>query len=321
MLMDAKLLNPKMLSMFGQGGAMFGVALNEVIKEHPEIIVLSSDMSTPAGLDKFKAAYPENFINMGIAEQNMIGTAAGLCDEGYKTISVAQACFLSMRSFEQIRQYVGYMKTNQILVGIGSGFSLGMMGNTHYAIEDMALMRMIPNMTVVAPCDALEAAKLLESAVEYNQPIYIRLFGGTGTAVVHNSDIDFKIGKAIPLREGRDVQIIATGSMVHNALKAAELLQEEGISASVVDMHTVKPIDESAIGRDYKLIVTVEEHLPNGGLGDAVGAVLLTRDSHPKLLKLGITKPFTEVGNADYLQEYNGLSPQGIKDSIINILS
>ena len=319
--MDAKLLDPKTLSMLGQSAAMFDVVLNEAIKQHPEIIFLSADMASAAQADRFKAAYPQKFFNMGICEQNMIGTAAGLCDDGYKTIAAAQACFITMRCFEQVRQFVGYMATNQILVGFGSGFSLGMMGNTHYAIEDMALMRLIPNMTVVAPCDALEAAKAMEAAIAYGKPIYIRLFGGPGMPIVHNSDIDFEIGKAIQLREGKDVQLIATGSMVHNALQAADMLEAEGVSASVVDMHTVKPIDESAIGNDFKLIVTIEEHLPVGGLGDAVGDVLLNRPSHPSLLKLGISRPNEQVGDTDYLLDYNGLSPQAIHHSILNRLA
>ena len=177
-------------------------------------------------------------------------------------------------------------------------------------------MRLIPNMTVIAPCDALEAAKAMEAAIAYGKPIYIRLFGGPGMPIVHNSDIDFEIGKAIPLREGKDVQLIATGSMVHNALQAAEMLEAEGVSASVVDMHTVKPIDESAIGTDFKVMVTIEEHLPIGGLGDAVVDVLLHKPSHPSLLKLGISRPNEQVGDTDYLLDYNGLSPQAIHHSI-----
>lgn len=318
--MDTNLLNPKTLSMLGLGGAMFGVALNELAKAHPELLILSADMSTPAGLDKFKANFPEKFINMGIAEQNMVGTAAGLCDEGYRTISVAQACFMTMRSFEQIRQYVGYMNAKQIFVGVGSGFSLGMMGNTHYSFEDIALMRLIPDMTVVAPCDALEAAKTMECALAYDKPMYIRLFGGLGSPIVHTSDVAFEIGKAIRLRKGKEVQIIASGSMVCNALTAAELLEADGVSASVVDMHTIKPIDESAVDLDAKLIVTIEEHLTTGGLGDAIGECLLCRGAHPHLLKLGIIHPYGQVGDAVYMQKMNGLSPELIAASIKNKL-
>lgn len=318
--MDANLLNPKTLSMLGLGGAMFGVALNELVRNHPELLILSADMSTPAGLDKFKADFPEKFINLGIAEQNMVGTSAGLCDEGYRTISVAQACFITMRCFEQIRQYVGYMKTKQIFVGVGSGFSLGMMGNTHYSFEDIALMRLIPDMAVVAPCDALEAAKALECALVYDKPMYIRLFGGMGSPIVHPADVTFEIGRAINLRKGKDVQIIASGSMVSNALKSAELLAADGVSATVVDMHTIKPIDENAIDFDAKLIITIEEHLVTGGLGDAVGECLLCRGIHPFLLKLGIIHPYGQVGDAAYMQKLNGLSPELIAASIKNKL-
>ena len=172
-------ININFLSMAGQGGSAFGVGLMSLIQEHPEIMVLSSDMSSPAGLDKFKASYPDHFMNVGIAEQNMIGIAAGLSNEGFRPICVAQASFISMRSFEQIRQYCGYMKLPLVIVGIGSGLSLQYMGNTHYAIEDIALMQSIPGMTVVAPCDSLEAMKALEAAVIDNHSVYLRFFGGT----------------------------------------------------------------------------------------------------------------------------------------------
>ena len=219
-------INVKLLSMAGQGGSAFGIALMEMMKERDNIMVLSADMSTPAGLDKFKATYPDHFINVGIAEQNMIGIAAGLAEEGYKVICVAQACFITMRCFEQIRQYAGYMGIPMVLVGIGSGLSLQYMGNTHYSLEDIALMRMIPGMNVMAPCDSLEAMKTLQTAVNQNSSSYIRLWGGTGIPTVHTEDFHFEYGKAIILREGKDLTLVATGSMVSLALKVAESLKE-----------------------------------------------------------------------------------------------
>ena len=158
-------VNFKLMSMAGQGGSAFGLALIELMKERTDLMVLSSDMSTPAGLDKFKAAYPDHFMNMGIAEQNMIGTAAGLTEEGYKCACVAQACFISMRSFEQVRQYCGYMQLPLVIIGIGSGVSLQYMGNTHYAIEDLAIMRVLPGVEVLSPADAGEAVQLLAGTV------------------------------------------------------------------------------------------------------------------------------------------------------------
>lgn len=311
-------VNFKLMSMAGQGGSMFGISLMDLMKERGDLMVLSSDMSTPAGLDKFKATFPDHFMNMGIAEQNMIGTAAGLTEEGYKCICVAQSCFISMRSFEQVRQYCGYMRLPLVIIGIGSGVSLQYMGNTHYAIEDIALMRTVPGMQVLAPCDAYEASTALEYAVNSQHPVYIRLFGGTGIPAVHNEEIGFVCGKAITLREGKDVQIIAMGSMVGVAVKAAEELAAEGIEASVVDMHTVKPLDAEAIDYGTKLIVTLEEHSVIGGLGNAVAAVISKDTNHPRLLTMGIDDQYLSVGSYPYLLQQCGLDVDHIKNEILN---
>ena len=311
-------MNFKLMSMAGQGGSVFGISLIELMNQRSDLIVLSSDLSTPAGLDKFKTAFPDHFMNMGIAEQNMIGTAAGLAEEGYKPICVAQACFITMRSFEQVRQFCGYMQIPMVIVGIGSGVSLQYMGNTHYAIEDLALMRTIPGMEVIAPCDSYEAVKAFEYAVNSNHPVYIRLFGGTAIPTVFNEEVEFDGAKAIKLRNGADVQIIATGSMVGNALKVAEELATEGIETSVVDMHTVKPVDKEAIELDKKLIVTLEEHNIIGGLGSAFADVLSQQTEHPKFLKLGIDDRFVPVGSYKYLLQQCGLDIESIKKTIID---
>lgn len=311
-------VNFKLMSMAGQGGSAFGLTLMELMKERTDLMVLSSDMSTPAGLDKFKAAYPDHFMNMGIAEQNMIGTAAGLAEEGYKCVCVAQACFISMRSFEQIRQYCGYMGIPMVLIGIGSGLSLQYMGNTHYALEDLALMRTIPKMQVIAPCDAYEATLAFAYSVNSKQPVYIRLFGGTGIPAVYNEETEFVCGKAIKLREGQDVQIVATGSMVGTVMKVAEELTAEGIEASVVDIHTIKPLDTEAIDYNTKLVVTLEEHSIIGGLGSAIAEVISKKSNHPKLLTLGVNDRYLPVGNYPYLLQQCGLDVETIKNEIIN---
>lgn len=313
-------INVKLLSMAGQGGSAFGITLMELMKERDDIMVLSADMSTPAGLDKFKAAYPNHFINVGIAEQNMIGIAAGLADEGYKPICVAQACFITMRSFEQIRQFCGYMGIPMVLVGIGSGLSLQYMGNTHYALEDIALMRNIPNMTVVAPCDSLEAMKVLEAAINFSKSVYIRLFGGTSIPAVYQEDYQLEIGKAIQLRKGSDIQIVATGSMVNNAIKVAEVLEADGISASVVNMHTIKPLDESAIDSSKRLIVTIEEHHVIGGLGAAIEGAISNIKAKATVLKIGINDQFLPVGGYNYLLEQSRIDVESIKNKIIKMI-
>jgi len=318
--MEKNKLSAKILSSFGQGGGAFGVTLLELMKEYENIMVLSSDMSTPAGLDKFKSLYTDNFLNIGIAEQNMIGIAAGLTDEGYKTISVAQACFISMRSFEPVRQFLGYMHSKQILVGIGSGFSLTYMGNTHYALEDIALMRSLPGMIVIAPSDVMQAMKALDAAIRADRPVYIRLHGGTSLPIVYEEDFDFELGKAISLKTGKDLQLVATGSMVSIALKVADKLLEEGVSASVLDMHTIKPLDTFALDMDTSMIVSLEEHRIIGGLGDAIADYLSQYVSHPRLLKIGVEDKFSVVGDYSYLMEQNGLSYDKIVERIKSYL-
>ena len=320
-MMGNSKINPKIYSALGQGGSMFGITLPDVARKKDNVIVLSADMSTPAGLDKFKSLYPDKFFNLGIAEQNMIGVAAGLTDEGYKTISVAQACFVSMRCFEQVRQFLGYMHSAQVLVGIGSGFSLTLMGNTHYALEDISLMKTIPGMTVIAPCDALEAMKALEAAVQLESPVYIRLYGGTATPIVYHEDFDFKVGKSVTLRKGKDLQIIATGSMVYMAMQVAEILAGKGVSASVVDMHTVKPLDIEVIDFNAPFIVSLEEHRMVGGMGDSLADYLSQYNSHPKLLKIGASDSFSIVGDYPYMMEQNGLPTDKVVERIMSFIN
>lgn len=318
--MEKNKLSAKILSSLGQGGSAFGVTLLDLMEERDDIMVLTADMSTSAGLDKFKSLYADHFLNLGIAEQNMIGVAAGLTDEGYKVISVAQACFISMRCFEPVRQFLGYMHSKQILIGIASGFSLTFFGNTHYALEDIALMKSIPGMTVIAPSDAMQAMKALEAAVHEDSPVYIRLYGGTMLPVVYENDLEFKIGKAIKLRDGKDLQLIATGSMVSVALKVAEQLLEEGVSVSVIDMHTIKPLDMTVLDMEVPVIVSLEEHRVIGGLGDSIASCLSRYTSHPRLLKIGVKDEFSVVGDYSYLMEQNGLSCNKILEQIKSFL-
>lgn len=309
--------NPRIYSRLGQSGSIFGMELMEHINDYP-IKVLSSDMSVVAGLDRFKRICPDDFYNVGIAEQNLIGVSAGLASEGYKTIAVAQSCFLSMRSFEQIRQYLGYMGNNVICVGISSGFSLTFFGNTHYAIEDMAILRSIPNMIILSPSDAGCAVKAFDAALKLNNPVYIRLSGSVNYPIIYKNDFDYQIGKSIIVKEGTDITIFATGSMVFNCLKASEILMGQEISAQVVDVHTIKPLDELPITESCskKLLVSVEEHNLIGGLGTAISDVLSNYSYTPPLLKLGVHDKFVQVGDYNYLISQVGLLPEQIVESI-----
>lgn len=313
---ETKPLNPKLLSMFGMAGAIFGNSLLQVAAENENILVLSADMSSPAGLDKFKNTNPNRFFNLGIAEQNLIGIASGLCAEDYKCVCVAQSCFLSMRDYEQVRQFCGYMDFPLLLVGLHGGFSLTFFGNTHYALEDLALMRTVPGMVVIAPCDALEAVKAFEQACKMDSPVFIRLQGGAGWPAIHKEDFEYHVGKAVMLREGSDAQIIATGSMVGNSLKAAEILVKEGIDLEVIDMHTIKPLDTDIISLDNDIIFTVEEHRPVGGLGEAVASFLAQQNKSPRLVRISVDEVFPQVGDYDFLLEQCGLQPGQIAERI-----
>ena len=323
-MMDTQFkFNAKMLSMFGQNGAVFGSAL-DFYHDSYKIKVLTSDMAYGAGLSRFKQKYPEDFYDVGIAEQNLIGITAGLASEGFKCVATAQSCFLSMRSFEPIRQYMGYMRIPAILIGINSGFALSYFGNSHYALEDLSLMRSIPNMTVLSPADAGEAVKAFETALKMNSPVYIRLSGTVGTPVVYADDFDYDYQKAnIVFNQGNDVVFFATGSMVYQSIKAAEMLKNEGISAKVIDVHCLKPIDSDTILKELagaRLIVSIEEHFTNGGLGTAISEVLAQNQAATRMLKLGVQDRFCEVGDYQYLLAQNGLSLEKIVDSVIQRL-
>lgn len=311
--------NAKMMSMFGQNGAVFGSAL-EFYQGQYQIKVLTSDMAYGAGLSRYKQKYPKDFYDVGIAEQNLIGITAGLASEGFKCVATAQACFLSMRSFEPVRQYMGYMQIPAILIGINSGFALTYFGNSHYALEDLSLMRTIPNMTILSPADAGEAVKAFEVALQMKSPVYIRLSGTTNNPVVYAEDFEYDFRKAhVVYNQGNDVVLFATGSMVYQSLKAAEVFNSEGIGVKVIDIHCLKPIDKDTILKETaraKLAVSVEEHFVNGGLGSAVAEVMTTTSTTCQLLKLGVQDQFSKVGDYQYLLVQNGLTPEKIVASI-----
>lgn len=305
----------KQMTMFGQAPSIFGICLPAIIERHPEIIVLSADQAYPAGLDSFRTKYSQNFINIGIAEQNMIGVAAGLAETGRRPICVAQACFITMRAFEPVRQFCGYMGIPLILIGLSSGFGLTLMGNTHYALEDIALMRTIPGLSVACPSNSLEAIQAFEEALIHDGPVYIRLNGLKETQLPITDS-----GNNI-LHTGDDVNIIATGSMVLNAVKAAETLEANSIHARVYNAKTVMPLKEEAIVHTAPLTVTVEEHRLIGGLGDAVATKLAETDLRTRLLKLGVNKPFPRPGSYKYLLEQSGLLPDQIAEIITTELN
>lgn len=303
--------------------ATFGQAVLEMARQRDDFYAVSADLCQSSGLVKFREEFPDRFINAGIAEQNMIGIAAGLAKDGTNVFATSFAPFVTMRACEQVRMNMGYMQLNIKAVGLGSGLVMAQLGNSHYGIEDASVMRSVPGMTVVEPCDGAEIMKAVEALCDYGKPAYLRLTGGPGLPVVYDGDFDFRIGKAVKLREGKDVAIIAAGTMVHYALEAAELLEGEGISAAVTDMHTIKPLDTEAVDgeMDKKLIVTIEEASVVGGLGSAVAEHLAIKRNRPPQLMLGIKDCFPHAGSYQYLLEQCGLTGGQIAVDIGKALS
>lgn len=303
----------------GQAGAVFSMYLPDIIENYPSLRVLTADMSYIAKLERFKALYPNQFINVGIAEQNLLGVCAGLTSEGFKCVALAQATFISMRCFEQVRQYMSYMGYPIILIGLAGGFQLQFMGNTHYALEDLALMRSVPGIVVMSPADAGEAIKCFQEALNIDKPVYIR-FTGDATNVVYEEDYEFDHRKSVCLKEGDDITIFATGSMVKSALNAAQIVEKTiNASVKVVNVHTLAPFDYETINDSLrsKLLVTVEEHYVEGGLGSSIADAISCKKNTPPLLKLGIGMCYSEVGDYEYLLKQHRLTPEMISEDII----
>ena len=295
--------------------ATFGQAILLAAESNPNLMVLTGDLGKSSGLDRFKNSHPEKFVNMGIAEQNMIGVAAGLAKEGFVVFASSFAPFITMRAAEQIRMNLGYMKLNVKAVSIGSGVSMTFLGNSHFGIEDAAVMRSIPNMTIVSPADCAEIVKTVFAASEHKGPMYIRLTGEVGNPIVYRDDYDFQIGKAITLLEGADITIVANGTMVYESLEAAKILQEQGIAATVVNMHTLKPLDTGALDKaiaNTSLIVSVEEHNIIGGLGSAIAEYVSQVSSAPSLTSIGLPDQYLISGDYRYILDKYGLVAEKI---------
>ena len=303
--------------------AVFGQAALSAGEKNPKLMMLSGDLGDSSGLARFKNTFPDRFINIGIAEQNMIGVAAGLAKEGHNVFATSFAPFITLRSGEQIRMNLGYMELNVKAVAIGSGISMAFLGNSHYGLEDTAVMRSIPNLTIVCPADCAEIVKLVHAAAEFTGPMYIRLTGAVGNPPVYTEEYDFQIGKSITLREGTDITIFAIGSMVYESLEAAKILDSLGISSKVVNMHTLKPCDYDAIDlaiSSSKAIITVEEHSIIGGLGSVVAEYKAQFAMSPAQLIIGLPDKFGKTAEYRFLLEKYRLVGEKIAVDIQNFL-
>lgn len=296
----------------------YGNALAELGKKHEDIVVLDADLAAATKTGVFKKAFPERHIDCGIAESNMMGVAAGIAATGKVPFASSFAMFAAGRAFEQVRNSIGYPKLNVKIGATHAGISVGEDGATHQCNEDIALMRTIPGMVVINPSDDVEAKAAVEAAYEHQGPVYLR-FGRLAVPVINdNPDYKFELGKAVVLREGTDVTIIATGLTVSESLEAAKKLEADGISAQVVNMHTIKPLDKEAVisaAAKTGKIVTVEEHSIIGGLGSAVCDVVAEK-APAKVMKIGINDTFGESGPAVELIRKYGLDAESIYEKV-----
>ncbi|OGY42360.1 MAG: transketolase [Candidatus Buchananbacteria bacterium RBG_13_36_9] len=291
----------------------FGEALLELGKNNKDVVVVSADLAESTRCLDFGKKYPQRFVEVGVAEQNMAGVAAGLALEGLIPFMCSFAVFSPGRNWEQIRISICYNKANVKLVSSHAGLNVGEDGATHQGLEDIALMRVLPNMVVIAPCDYLETKKAVMAVVKYKGQVYIR-YGREKTPVITSKQSKFQIGKAEILRQGKDVTIVACGPMVYEALMAAEELAKQKISAEVINCHTIKPIDKATIiksAKKTKKVITIEEHQVNGGLGSAVAEVL--SQNYPVPIKiLGMPDKFGESGSSNLLLAKYNLNSEGI---------
>ena len=291
----------------------YGKALVKLGKINDDVVVLDADLSKSTKTNDFYKAYPDRFFNMGIAEQNLVGAACGFAAAGKIPFASTFAMFATGRAFEIIRNSACYPKLNVKICATHAGITVGEDGGSHQSVEDISLMRSIPNMTVLVPADGVEAEKMIFAAAEYNGPMYVRL-GRSAVPTLFDENYNFEIGKGVVLKEGNDATIIACGTMVNEALIAADMLKEENINVRVINMSTIKPIDTELIikaAKETKAIVTAEEHSIIGGLGSAVSEVV--SENHPvKVKKVGLNDCFGESGTPGELLEKYGLTAKNI---------
>ena len=297
--------------------------LLEAAAEDKSIAVLCSDSRGSASLSKFADTYPEQFVEMGIAEQDLVSVAAGLASCGKKAFAASPACFLSTRSYEQAKIDCAYSNTNVTLIGISGGVSYGALGMSHHSAQDIAAMSAIPNMRVYLPSDRFQTAKLIEALLQDKKPAYLRVGRNPVEDIYTEENCPFTMDKATVLAEGTDVAIIACGEMVRPALDAANLLKEQGISATVLDMYCVKPLDKEAVikaAQNAKVVVTVEEHAPFGGLGSMVAQVV-SEVCPRKMKNLSLPDAPVITGTSKEVFDYYGLNAAGIAKTAADLLN
>lgn len=299
--------------------AVYGQALLSLCSVDESVIALSADLGKSSGLERLGRAFPDKFVDTGIAEQNLIGFAAGLAKEGFKVYASSFAPFITMRACEQIRMNLGYMELNVKAVGIGSGLSMGFLGNSHFGLEDVAIISSIPNIQIISPADCAEIYKSVYALALSEKPTYLRLTGGPGMTPVYKSDYVFEIGKAITLRERGDVGIISTGSMVAISIEASLILEADGIYCSVSNFHTIRPIDVEKvlqIAANSSVMFVLEEHFVSGGLYTVISEVLMKHGCSISVYPIAIPHIFDITGDYEFLCDHHGLTVDKVVEKI-----
>lgn len=312
--------NIKGWARMGQRGAFFGIALPELAAEKENIKLLTADLAILSGMERFEKGFPQKFLNVGIAEQNMIGIAAGLAMDGACVFATTYASFIAVRSLEHVRQHLSHLQCNVKIVGSAAGVVAAKSGVSHWATEDLAFIRALPNVTVLSAADSLEAIKMAKYAAECDKPMYIRLSGGLNCPVVYQEDYEFKAGELVKIRPGTRVAVIATGLMVAESLKAADSLRESGMECAVYNMHTIKPIDKEGLDKifaEYELVVTVEEHNVTGGMGSALAEYKATKAKAPRQVLIGFSDTVAKAGSQRYVWLQYGLTGEQIAERIV----
>lgn len=320
--------NIRAWSRLGQRGTFFAMAMPEIAKEKENLKVLTADLSILSNMKKLKENYPDKFLQVGIAEQNMIGIAAGLAMEGKCVFASTYASFIAVRSLEHVRQHLAHLQCNIKVVGTAAGVVAARSGVSHWATEDIAFTRALPGIEVFSAADSLEAVKIAEYAASVDKPMYIRLSGGADTPIVYQEDYEFVPGKMVELRTSRlleekdtktKVAVLATGLMVSESLNAADILAEKDIDITVINVHTLKPLDEEKLNEvfeQYDLIVSVEEHNVIGGLGSAIAEYKATKSRTPRQVFIGVEDLKAKAGVQRYVWEQMGLTAEKIAERI-----
>ncbi|MBN1636061.1 MAG: transketolase family protein [Deltaproteobacteria bacterium] len=302
---------------------IYGEVLSQLGDKYPEIIALTADLAGSTKIGRFGKKFPDRFINVGIAENTMFGMAAGLAMAGFTPVVSTFAVFTALRSAEQVRTDICYQNLNVKIISSHAGLSFGQAGSTHHCTEDIAVMRSFANMIVIVPADGIETGNAVAAAMEWPGPVYIRIGRGFEPTVHTTQDYGFEIGKAVTMRDGSDVTLIGCGVGVKHCMQAADVLQQQGLSARVIDMHTIKPIDKEAILKavmDTRRIITVEDHNIYGGMGSAVADVIVEAGKACAFKKLGVPDAYSIVGYPEDLYHYYKFDADGIVETVSELM-